>query len=352
MENNISTTREILDLLLRVILSCASCHNGGGQDGRVWDLTNFGEGLRNTVDLRGRGGMAHGPLHWSGNFDEVQDFEGQIRDLSGGTGLMSDSAFFAGTRSEPLGDTKAGISTDLDALAAYVASLDTFSQSPYRNSNGTLTSEGVAGKAVFQSAQCSQCHSGSGFNDSALNNLHDIGTILPTSGNRLGGPLTGFDTPTLRGVFASDPYLHDGSASTLEDAVSAHSGVSLSSSEMTQLVSFLRQIDGQEEGANTPPGLTDPGDQNDSEGEIVNLSLNATDPDGDPLVYSAVGLPDGLSINNNSGLISGTLSFVSAGSYSVDINVSDGGASDSVSLTWTVLGVNQSPVLTNPGGPE
>ena len=29
--------------------SCASCHNDGGDDGRTWDLSNFGEGLRNTV---------------------------------------------------------------------------------------------------------------------------------------------------------------------------------------------------------------------------------------------------------------------------------------------------------------
>ncbi len=63
-------------------MSCASCHNDGGGDGRVWDLTGMGEGLRNTVSLRGKGGMAHGFLHWSANFDEVQDFEGQIRALS------------------------------------------------------------------------------------------------------------------------------------------------------------------------------------------------------------------------------------------------------------------------------
>src|SRR6476660_3443494 len=75
-------------------ISCASCHNDGGHDGRVWDLTGFGEGLRNTISLRGRAG-AEGFLHWSNNFDEVQDFEGQIRNLSGGSGLMADSAFFA-----------------------------------------------------------------------------------------------------------------------------------------------------------------------------------------------------------------------------------------------------------------
>ena len=37
-------------------LSCAACHNDGGHDGRVWDMTSLGEGLRNTVALRGRAG--------------------------------------------------------------------------------------------------------------------------------------------------------------------------------------------------------------------------------------------------------------------------------------------------------
>ena len=45
-------------------LSCASCHNDGGQDGRVWDLTGFGEGLRNTANLNGRAG-GQGFLHWT-----------------------------------------------------------------------------------------------------------------------------------------------------------------------------------------------------------------------------------------------------------------------------------------------
>src|SRR5207244_2437866 len=43
-------------------MSCASCHNDGGNDGRTWDLTSLGEGLRNTVYLRGRAG-AQGRLH-------------------------------------------------------------------------------------------------------------------------------------------------------------------------------------------------------------------------------------------------------------------------------------------------
>src|SRR5204863_319794 len=43
-------------------MSCASCHNDGGQDGRVWDLTGMGEGLRNTINLRGPG-ATHGRQH-------------------------------------------------------------------------------------------------------------------------------------------------------------------------------------------------------------------------------------------------------------------------------------------------
>lgn len=210
-------------------LSCAACHNDGGHDGRVWDLTGFGEGLRNTISLRGHAGTAHGRLHWSSNFDEVQDFEQQIRGLAAGTGLMNDSDFNAGTRSQPLGDPKAGSSADLDALAAYVASLNTFAPSPHRNADGTLTADAVAGETIFQMKDCAQCHGGSNLTDSVTSgdSLHDIGTLKPSSGRRLGDTLTGIDTPTLRGVWASVPYLHDGSAATLSDAVSAHQGITV-----------------------------------------------------------------------------------------------------------------------------
>ncbi len=205
-------------------ISCASCHNDGGHDGRTWDLTGFGEGLRNTVSLRGRAG-AHGSLHWSNNFDEVQDFEGQIRNLAGGTGLMSNADFNAGTRSEPLGDAKAGLSADLDALAAFVASLNAFSPSPLRNPDGSMTAAATAGRSVFIAKGCTSCHGGSAFTQSAANNPQDVGTINADSGKRLDGPLLGIDVPTLRDVWATGPYLHRGSAATLGEAIRAHAGM-------------------------------------------------------------------------------------------------------------------------------
>ena len=224
-------------------ISCASCHNEGDSDGRVWDMTGFGEGLRNTIALVGRGGTAHGPLHWSANFDEVQDFEGQIRDLSGGTGLMSDNNFFAGSHSQALGDKKAGISQDLDDLAAYVASLDTMPISPNKTNSGTLTSEALQGQQIFVEKGCDSCHSGKHFTDSADNNLHNVGTLRSTSGTRLNQSLSGIDTPTLKGLWLTSPYLHNGSANTIEAAIEAHSNVSLSANERNLVARYLNQLD-------------------------------------------------------------------------------------------------------------
>jgi YVTN family beta-propeller protein len=227
-------------------LSCASCHNDGGSDGRTWDLTGLGEGLRNTIQLRGRAG-AEGRLHWSANFDEVQDFEGQIRALSQGTGLMTDAAYNSGTRSQPLGNAKAGISADLDALAAYVGSLSGFALSPYRTASGALSAAALAGRSVF-AAQCASCHGGTAFNDSATLTLHDLGTLKPSSGSRLGGPLLGLDTPSLRDVWLTAPYMHDGSAGSIAAAIQAHKSVLLSPTELTNVAAFTQQI-GSEEAA-------------------------------------------------------------------------------------------------------
>lgn len=230
-------------------ISCAACHNAGEQDGRVWDLTGFGEGLRNTIGLNGHGGTAHGPLHWSANFDEVQDFENQIRSLSSGTGLI-----VPGNPHPPLDpQPNAGRSTDLDALAAYVSSLTNFGQSPHRQTGGELSVEAQAGKAVFEAANCASCHAGSRFTDSAPGLRHDVGTLSSHSGQRLGGVLDGLDTPTLRGLWETAPYLHDGSAATLREAVTAHTAgapgvaiAALSSTELDELVAYLSEIDDRE----------------------------------------------------------------------------------------------------------
>jgi PKD repeat protein len=74
----------------------------------------------------------------------------------------------------------------------------------------------------------------------------------------------------------------------------------------------------------------------DGTGTPVALPLVASDPDGDALTYSAVGLPPGLAVNAATGLISGTLTAASAGIYPVTATASDGRLAQSQSFTWTV----------------
>jgi cytochrome c peroxidase len=219
-------------------LSCASCHIDGGHDGRVWDFTGRGEGLRNTTDLRGRGGMNHGLVHWSGNFDEIQDFENDIRNIFGGAGFMSNSDFVA--TSAPLGPQKAGRSADLDALAAYVSSLGTnsYPRSPHRTAQGLLTAAAERGLNVLVNTQCLSCHALWRLTDSTapLPTLHDVGSMTSASGMRLGAPLPGIDTPTLYGLFATAPYFHDGSAATLEQVFEGGGGLRIQAEDASQLV--------------------------------------------------------------------------------------------------------------------
>ncbi|MFK7991117.1 MAG: PKD domain-containing protein [Sandaracinaceae bacterium] len=233
-------------------IACASCHPGGGHDGQTWDFTQFGEGLRNTIDLRGRSGMGHGRVHWSGNFDEIQDFENDIVHGFSGTGLAQDGA----EPNPPMGALNAGRSPELDALARYVASLGTPPPSPFRDPDGHLTDAAVRGRAVFTGAGCGECHVRPRYTDSEVDSdvgTHDVGTLLPSSGQRLGAPLAGIDTPTLLGLWDGAPYLHDGRATlrevlTSENTGDAHGRTStLVASQLDDLEAYLRSLDGRPE---------------------------------------------------------------------------------------------------------
>ncbi|MEM7151655.1 MAG: PKD domain-containing protein [Myxococcota bacterium] len=237
-------------------LACAHCHLDGEADRRTWDFTDRGEGLRNTIDLMGRGGTEHGPIHWSANFDEVQDFENDIRHAAEGSGLLDDADWESGTTADTLGDPKAGLSVELDALAAYVSSLTDFPRSPHRLADGSLTAQAQAGEVLFLSPVlgCTTCHGGLGLTDSAFLGpgpvLHDVGTLTEASGQRLGGPLPGIDTPTLRGLWNGAPYLHDGSAATVLDVLTTanpgdqHGMTStLTAEQLEALVAYLQSLE-------------------------------------------------------------------------------------------------------------
>ncbi len=340
-------------------ISCATCHADGGHDGRTWDFSDVGEGLRNTIDLRGRSGMGHGLVHWTANFNEIQDFENDIRDIFQGSGLMS-NADFANTAAT-LGSPKTGLSSDLDALAAFVASLSSFGPSPYLQSSGAKTPEAIAGEQVFANSNCASCHSGSQFTDSPPGgNFHDIGTVDADTGGRLGAALVdgGLDTPTLKGLWHGEPYLHDGSAATVKDAILAHTSAavgfdvsSLSALELDNLEAYLLQLsDG--DAANIPP-LADAGvDQTETDSDnsgsntVVLDGSGSNDSDGSIVSYAwssdtGVVIADGESTNGD----------FAVGVHNVTLTVTDNsGSSSSDTMVVTVNAlVNNPPVITNPG---
>jgi YVTN family beta-propeller protein len=228
-------------------MSCAACHSGGQGDGRIWDFTDRGEGLRNTKTLLGAFAPGQGRLHWSANFDEVQDFERDIRESLGGTGFMSEGDWLA-REPDTFGLPAAGTSPELDALAIYLSSLQTVAPSPMRNPDGSFTAAARRGRKIFERAGCPTCHAAPTFSNSESGELFDVGTLRPTSGHRLGGELNGLDTPTLRGVWQSAPYLHDGRAATLRDVFAItgdRMGVTsdLSEQELDDLVRYLQELD-------------------------------------------------------------------------------------------------------------
>ncbi|MFK7847308.1 MAG: putative Ig domain-containing protein [Rhodothermales bacterium] len=83
------------------------------------------------------------------------------------------------------------------------------------------------------------------------------------------------------------------------------------------------------------PTVDNPGDLTSLEGTAVSVAISATDPENDALIFSGTDLPEGISIDINSGVMSGTPT--SAGSYDAAVSVSDGINEIQASFTWTVL---------------
>jgi cytochrome c peroxidase len=174
----------------------------------------------------------------------------------------------------------------LDALAAYVNYAIPTPVPPSTDVHHVREPKGLAaarerGEQVFERIGCAVCHSGPAHTDSGAGNdaldlsgpvvtaqsaggvlLHDVGTC--TTADRSPTPdvahadiegharaACAFDTPQLRGLWDSAPYLHDGSAETLDDVVTrmldavAQSGEplpDLDADDRAALVEYLRGL--------------------------------------------------------------------------------------------------------------
>jgi Tol biopolymer transport system component len=106
---------------------------------------------------------------------------------------------------------------------------------------------------------------------------------------------------------------------------------------------------------NQAPVLVPIGNKSVNEGELLQFTIFATDPDGNNLTYSAANLPLGASFNPGTATLSWTPSFTQEGNYpNVEFTVTDDGSPielDTELITITVGDVNRTPFF-DPIGPQ
>lgn len=190
----------------QVGIACVSCHPEGGDDGHVWNFTDLGP--RRSQSLRG-GIMQTAPFHWGGDMANVSQLAHDVfTDRMGGL---------------PLTEPQVGV------LASWIdrqPALATVQRAPDAVQRG---------QALFATSGCTTCHSGQHMTN---NQNADVGT---------GGE---FQVPSLVGVSARAPFMHDGCASSLMDRFTnvacggaKHGETSkLDSAQLSDLVSYLETL--------------------------------------------------------------------------------------------------------------
>jgi cytochrome c peroxidase len=126
----------------------------------------------------------------------------------------------------------------------------------FKAGDKTALSEGAQRgmKLFFGKANCSACHSGPNFSDSAF---HNIGHESPDKGrvaiSKLPGDTGAMKTPTLREIAKSGPYMHNGALKTLEEVAAYYNKggngnpfqsediypLKLTDAELADLVTFM-----------------------------------------------------------------------------------------------------------------
>lgn len=218
--------------------SCRTCHPGYGEDGLTWDFAEpmgLGRNILNTISLRDIDGTS--PFKWTGTNTSL---------------YMQDGIRFAKhvTRATPYSES------ELKALVAYI---DNIPPRPNRHnaSGDSLNPAEQEGKALFERIKtedgelippkdrCNTCHPPPLYTD---RQTADVGTGRETDDK------SEFDSPTLRNIWATAPYLHDGSAATLEEIWTKNSpndehGVvsDLDQRELNNLVEYLKTIGSSEQ---------------------------------------------------------------------------------------------------------
>ncbi len=282
--------------------ACSSCHPDGLSDGVVWA---FASGPRKSIPLNG----TYSPdnptgnqrvLNYSAVFDELEDFELNIRGVSGGKGLI---ILAGGTEQDP--NVKAFDPSNAareqlhiggfgawDAIVAWTQFRVPSPVAPNRGVDpASETGQQIAkGREIFTQANCQACHGGAKWSTPQVDYarvspfpetitagtppeppvgqlarfLQIVGTFDPANpietnaNNAQALGQLGYNPPSLLSISAFPPYFHNGSCLTLDCVLEnqAHreaggvTGLLDDSEGREALLQFLLSIDGTTEPIN------------------------------------------------------------------------------------------------------
>lgn len=257
-------------------VSCATCHDPA----KGWtDQAPVSTGIK------GQKGGRSAPTVLNSAYYEVQFWDGRAASLedqakgpienpiemgfthAGAVERLSASKGYRKLFEEAFGDDEVTIDRVAQAIASFERTVLT-GNSPYdryeAGDKKAMPEAAVRGMALyFGKANCSVCHSGKNFSDSAFHNIGvgmraekpDLGRYDRTKNDADKGA---FRTPTLRNLKDTAPYMHDGSQKTLAEVVEFYNigghknewlskdmrPLGLSAAEQKDLIAFLDALNG------------------------------------------------------------------------------------------------------------
>jgi cytochrome c peroxidase len=258
-------------------ISCATCHAPD---------KGFSDGLAKARGFNGKTLRRNSPTVLNAAFNTVQFWDGRAQTLeeqckgplmsAGEMNLVDEQRLRERLNSVPtyVKDFQEvfGSGPSLDntakAISAYERTLVTRGSRfdrYVRGEKNALTDEEKRGLLVFISkGSCPTCHKGPNLTD---NKFHNLGIVPPKGGPEDLGRFEvtkkeedrgAFKTPSLRNVVLTGPYMHDGSAATLEEVIDLYDRgggngpnkskliypLNLSGEEKADLVAFLKTLTG------------------------------------------------------------------------------------------------------------
>jgi cytochrome c peroxidase len=213
--------------------SCATCHSNGTANASAGTIVHplvpgdfFGP--RDPISLIGVGQTA--PYRWAGDVPTLEEMV-----------TKTVVGFFKDGATQPKSETA-------KQVAALVAYLNSIKAPQTAFDLGTLSPAALRGQEVFEGkGQCMSCHGGPLLTD---NKPHNTG-VPQTPGGTDPGALTlpgAFNTPALRDLRNSAPYMHNGVIADLRQVVEFYNSRStiaplqLTPQEINDLVAYLEAL--------------------------------------------------------------------------------------------------------------